>query len=127
MTGGRKTDRPFFSGLWLKADRFGSPATGLSSMPYEIAMKALEKIEAFLEPEEHDALLDLVSLFRPYRGDCPERARRRTPLMAVCGNCDYEMALAFVPGPVTEIAKAGRRHDKCPRCFASGLELKMRG
>lgn len=90
-------------------------------MGFSEAMAALHKADQFLDPEESDALGELISLFEPYDGDDPEEAKAREHATAHCANCRYETPLMFFPSNLSMAASAAIRLAQCPRCFSTKM------
>lgn len=90
-------------------------------MDYNLALKALEKVEPYLDAEEHDALGWFIALFEPYDGDDPDEARQRDHAKGHCANCGFEAPLIFFPAPIEQVATAALRLAQCPRCFCTKM------
>lgn len=92
-------------------------------MDYHLAMEALQEAEPHLDERQYEALWEIVAMFRPYDGDDPEEARKRTPMTCSCRNCGYETAAMFVPSPVIRCAPTGIRLSQCPRCYSTNMVI----
>jgi len=84
------------------------------------ALKAAH--EALIDAGDDDNAYEIetvIQMFAPRRGDDAETAKARQMQNCRCGNCDLSWPAMAMPAPVMDVALAGQRLAKCPRCFAT--------
>ena len=90
---------------------------------YSAARTALDAWADYMQPDEFEALDDLVELFKGYAGDDAAEAKDRTPSPAHCSNCNLEIQVLFYPAELSRSANTALRLSQCPRCFCTNIVM----
>jgi hypothetical protein len=81
--------------------------------------RVLDTFHSNMSEEDQDAMQDLIEIYKPYKGDRPEEASKRTLANAKCENCTYTFPVMSMPAEVGKTARSAMRHAACPRCFSN--------